>query len=71
MFATTFSDIPTLAGGIQAATAVGMIFLPNMNAVVVLGLFFGLGYGAYQSVDFALAADVLPDTKSAAKDLGT
>lgn len=59
-----------LAGGIQALTSIGMIVFPVMNACVVLGFFFGLGYGAYQSVDFALAADCLPDAKSNAKDLG-
>lgn len=59
-----------LAGAIQAATAVGMIVWPTMSAVVFLGFFFGLGYGAYQSVDFALAADVLPDAETRAKDLG-
>jgi MFS family permease len=30
----------------------------------------GLGFGVYVAVDLALAADVLPDTDSAAKDLG-
>ena len=30
----------------------------------------GLGFGLYMAVDLALVADVLPDTDSAAKDLG-
>jgi MFS family permease len=30
----------------------------------------GLGFGLYTAVDLALVADVLPDPKSAAKDLG-
>jgi MFS family permease len=30
----------------------------------------GLGFGVYMAVDLALVADVLPDTKNAAKDLG-
>jgi MFS family permease len=30
----------------------------------------GLGFGVYVAVDLALAADVLPDKTSAAKDLG-
>ena len=30
----------------------------------------GLGFGLYMAVDLALVADVLPDTNSAAKDLG-
>ncbi|XP_048764637.1 uncharacterized protein LOC125672429 isoform X1 [Ostrea edulis] len=36
---------------------------------VILALFFGIGFGSFQSVDFALVMDVLPEEKDKAKDL--
>jgi len=43
------------------------IILPGL---VLCGVFFGGGYGAYQSVDWALVADVLPSREAFAKDMG-
>ncbi len=42
----------------------------NFNGYLVGMAIGGLGFGMYMAVDLALAADVLPDTDSAAKDLG-
>lgn len=38
-------------------------------AVIPVSLTFGIGFGAYLAVDFALVMDVLPDEKDKAKDL--
>jgi MFS family permease len=42
----------------------------DVNGFLVGMAIGGLGFGVYVAVDLALAADVLPDTASAAKDLG-
>ena len=42
----------------------------SFNGFLVGMAIGGLGFGVYVAVDLALAADVLPDTASAAKDLG-
>ena len=41
------------------------VFFQNFEASLVAAAFFGLGYGAYTSVDWALATDVLPPTDEA------
>ena len=40
------------------------------NVALVAGAIFGLGYGAYLSVDWALVADVLPSKERFARDMG-
>jgi len=36
---------------------------------MIAGAFFGLGFGAYTSVDWALGTDVLPSKRNAAKEM--
>ena len=52
--------------------AVGLVFVltHSLPLVIIAGAVFGLGYGAYQSVDWALVADVLPSQRDYARDMG-
>jgi len=58
------------AGLAMAATFFVFITTPSWSIILIAGLIFGLGYGAYTSVDWALAVDVLPDPRYVARDLG-
>lgn len=49
---------------------IGVGFFPSLAAMFWIGALFGVGYGAYQAVDWALAIDVLPKSEAAAKDMG-
>jgi MFS family permease len=55
---------------VQAVVAVGLILADSYLAVLLIGVLFGVGYGAYESVGWALATDVLPDMEDAARDMG-
>jgi MFS family permease len=59
-----------ISSALQAIVPIIFIFYAPFEVVVGLGLVFGLGYGAYQAVDWALASDVLPSQDDYAKDMG-
>lgn len=59
-----------IAGALMALVGVIFVVTHSYTIVIAAGALFGLGYGAYQSVDWALVADVLPSDKSFARDMG-
>jgi MFS family permease len=60
------------SGAFQTLVAlVFIVFYPTSQLLVfVLGAIYGIGYGLYYAVDWALACDTLPDQKNSAKDMG-
>ncbi|MBK9942701.1 MAG: MFS transporter [Kouleothrix sp.] len=59
-----------ISGALQAAVVLVFLFAGGFEVAVIMGFVFGLGYGAYQAVDWALASDVLPSEDDYAKDMG-
>lgn len=60
-----------VSSALMAVMALAFPFCRNLEQIFAVGLVFGLGYGIYISVDWALGTDVLPNKeKDAAKDMG-
>lgn len=57
------------ANSLLAVSALGFIFCRNVPQALLVGVFFGLFYGAYISVDYALGTDVLPSKDHAGKEM--
>ena len=58
------------AGFFMAASALGFALVKIYPLAILMGLLFGLGYGAFVSVDWALGTSVLPDERRHARDMG-
>jgi MFS family permease len=59
-----------LSGALMGVVCLVFVLSHSFTVAVLMGVVFGLGYGAYQSVDWALASDVLPSMDDYAKDMG-
>lgn len=59
-----------IAGGLQAAAALCLAFVPTWGSAIVAAMLLGAGFGMFLSVDQALVTDTLPNPRSRARDLG-
>jgi MFS family permease len=59
-----------ISGVLMGVVCLVFVLFHSFSLAVLMGIVFGLGYGAYQSVDWVLASDVLPSMDDHAKDMG-
>ena len=62
--------IVSVAGVAMGVGSLAFLAVHGFWPVCAVGALFGAGYGAYISVDWALATDVLPDASGVARDMG-
>jgi MFS family permease len=62
--------IMALAGIPMALAGLGFAIAPQPQYLIVYALLFGLGYGAFLSVGWAIAIDSVPQMRDVARDLG-
>ena len=58
------------AGILMGLGAIAFLAVRGLPAIMAVGAAFGVGYGAYISVDWALVSDVLPNAGLVARDMG-
>lgn len=59
-----------ITSGVLAVGILIPFFVRSLPAMLIYSFIAGLGFGAYQSVDFVLVTQVLPSEKNTGKDLG-
>ncbi len=59
-----------VSGAVMTVVCIVFILFQSQYGALFAAAFFGIGYGAYTSVDWALTADALPPTDEAGKFLG-
>ena len=59
-----------VSGGIMSVSGLLFAVTRSYSVDLLLGGLFGLGFGAFSVLDWALAADVLPNHEEYAKDMG-
>jgi MFS family permease len=53
-----------------AVCSIAFVFSHSLVYTFIVGAIYGIGYGAYFSVDWALACDTLPNAEDVGKDMG-